>query len=210
MRKIYRKLKNFCWKKCRKKVNKDLRAKLTNLNVSIISNNCTGGVISHDLGLKFLSPTVNLFMTAEDFIKFCEKLEHYLSVDIIEEIADTDRNYPVGKLEDITLYFVHYQTFEEARAKWLERKKRVKLNNIRIFGCDRDGMTADLMDRFDKLPYPKVLFTHLPIKRSNIYYIKGYEKEKEVGFVLEGIGWRGKRIIDQFDYITFLNEGIYD
>lgn len=210
MRVIYKKLKNFCWKKCRQKVNKKLRARLTNLSVSIISNNCTGGVISHDLGLKFLSPTVNLFMVAENFIKFCENLEYYLQIDNIEELVDETRNYPVGKLEDITLYFVHYKTFEEAREKWLERRKRVDLKNIRIFGCDRDGMTDELMNRFDKLPYPKVLFTHLPIKRANTYYIKGYEQDKEVGFVLEGVGWRGKRIIDQFDYITFLNEGNYD
>ena len=210
MRGIYKKLRNFCWKRRRQKVNKTLRAKFNNPSVSIISNNCTGGVISHDLGLKFRSPTVNLFMVAEDFIKFCENLEHYLQVDTIQKILDDTRNYPVGKLDDITLYFVHYKTFEEACEKWLERRKRVNLNNIRIFGCDRDGMTSELMDRFDKLPYPKVLFTHLPIERPNAYYIKGYEKEKEVGFVLDGIGWSGKRVIDQFDYITFLNEGKYD
>lgn len=210
MKRICNKLKNFCWKFFRKKVNKRLRKELANPNVSIISNNCTGGIISHDLGLRFLSPTVNLFMEANDFVKLCENLEYYLGVTQIEEVIDTTRNYPVGKLGDITLYFVHYKTFEEARKKWLERRKRVDLNNIRIFGCDRDGMTEQLMDRFGKLPYPKVLFTHLPMDRNYTYYIKGYEKEKEVGLVLDGIGWKGKRVIDQFDYVRFLNEGKYD
>ena len=37
-----------------------------------------------------------------------------------------------------------------------------------------------------------------------------YEEEKEVGFVLDRIGWRGKRVVDQFNYVKFLNEGKYD
>lgn len=28
--------------------------------------------------------------------------------------------YPVGKLEDIHVYFTHYETFEQAKQKWIE------------------------------------------------------------------------------------------
>ena len=210
MKKIYNKLKNFCWKQFRKATNRKLQKKLTNFNVSIISNNCTGGVISHDLGLRFLSPTVNLFMDANDFVKFCENLEYYLQIEKIEELIDETRKYPVGRLGDVTLYFVHYKTFEEACIKWMERRKRVDLSNLRIIGCERDGMTEELIERFERLPYAKVLFTHLPLEKANTYYIKGYEKEKQVGLILEGVGWFGKRVVDQFDYVKFLNEGKYD
>ena len=35
----------------------------------IICNNCTGGMILHDLGLRFDSPTINtLFFSADDFL----------------------------------------------------------------------------------------------------------------------------------------------
>lgn len=207
MKKIYKKIRKSFWDWRRRKINKKLQQRLKVFDCSIISNNCTGGVVSHDLGLKFLSPTVNLFMDAKDFVKFCENLEHYLQVEKIEKVEDSSRNYPVGRLEDITLYFVHYKTFEEACTKWHERRKRVNLKNIRVFGSDRDGMNEELMDRFEKLPYPKVLFTHLPNIRESTYYIKGYEKEAQVGFVLDEIGWTGKRIIDQFDFVRFLNEG---
>ena len=87
------------------------------------------------------------------------------------------------------------------------KKKARRFEQYTYFGCDRDGMNEVLMDRFELLPYPKVLFTHLPTNKKSAYYIKGYEKEKEVGLILEGIGWTGKRIIDQFDYVTFLNKG---
>ena len=44
-------------------------------NVTILSMNCTGGILYHELGLPFLSPTINLYIQAEDFIRFCERLE---------------------------------------------------------------------------------------------------------------------------------------
>ena len=37
------------------------RVKLFNQTPCIIASNCNGGIIYHDLGLKFLSPTINLF-----------------------------------------------------------------------------------------------------------------------------------------------------
>lgn len=70
-------LKNKIWKYNHKKLCRKNQNKLKNHDVSIISMNCTGGILSHDLGLQFKSPTVNLFFRAEDFIKFCENIEHY-------------------------------------------------------------------------------------------------------------------------------------
>lgn len=205
------KIKHFIWKRKRKKINNKNILRLTNRDVSIISCNCTGGILSHDLNLRFMSPTVNLFMRAEDFIKFCERLEYYLSIDEIIECLDKDliqgRTYPIGCLDDIVLFFVHYKTIKEAREKWNDRKKRVDFNNLVVINTDREGMTENIKQRFEKLPYKKVLFTNRPEEKyKSCFYIKGYEAESSVGIITESIGWRGKRVIDQFDYVTFFNE----
>ena len=48
---------------------------------SIICNNCTGGVILHDLDLKFDTPTINtLFYSADDFVFLFQILESSLRV----------------------------------------------------------------------------------------------------------------------------------
>lgn len=44
----------------RYKINQNNRLKLCIENFSIISSNCVGGVITHELGKRFLSPTINL------------------------------------------------------------------------------------------------------------------------------------------------------
>ncbi len=210
--KVVGRIRNIVWRKKRSKINKVNKGRLNDAGrtASIISMNCTGGIISHDLGLRFLSPTVNLFMKAEDFIKFCENIEYYLSIDHFVECFDEkiteDRAYPIAFLGDLTLFLVHYSSVQEAECKWNERKKRIHMDNIVIFNTDREGMTEELKARFEKLPYRKVMFTHLPDdKRKSCFYIKGYEKEDCVGIITDHNTWDGKRPIDQFDYVKLLN-----
>src|SRR5574344_971827 len=99
----------------------DAKALLKNENFSIISANCVGGVFYHDMNMRFLSPTVNLFFYPEDFIKYVNNLQAYneLTPDIS---FDEKLGYPVGKLNDIKIYFMHYKSCEEALCKWEERK----------------------------------------------------------------------------------------
>lgn len=102
--------------------------KLENTRVSIISNDCTGGVVCHDLGLKFLSPTINLFFYHNDYIEYLENLIYYNNAEIFE-ISKTDVEYPVGEIvrneNKINICFMHYDNFETEKQKWNERSKRV-------------------------------------------------------------------------------------
>lgn len=210
LNKFVRKIRNIYWGKNRKKINHTMRERLLTDDVSIISANCIGGIISHDLGLQFRSPTVNLFIPAENFIRFCENLPYYMSIETMKECTDpaitNNADYPVVYLGDILLFLVHYSSVEDAQYKWNQRKKRINWNNIVIIATDRDGMTDALKDRFEKLPYRKVMFTHLPDeKHPSCFYMPGYEKEPCVGIVTDHDNWDGTRPIDRFDYVNFLN-----
>ena len=55
---------------------KDYIERYKGKNPTIISCNCIGGIIYNELNLQFLSPTINLYMNCEDFIKFCENMEY--------------------------------------------------------------------------------------------------------------------------------------
>ena len=203
-------LKYRVWQQFRRLRDLRARKRYHNKNVTILSANCTGGIISHNLGLQFLSPTVNLYMNAGDFIKFCENLDYYLSIDNWTLCTDPqivgERKYPVVWLDDILLYLVHYHSADEALGKWNERKKRIDKSKIVIFNNDREGMTPELKDRFEALPYKKVLFTHQPDEQhQSCFYLRGYETENCVGIITNWGGWFGQRPIDQFDWVDFLN-----
>ncbi len=208
--KVVRKLRNYVWQHNHKKLNVANKKRLKRHDCTIISVNCTGGILSHDLGLQFQSPTVNLFFCAEDFIKFCENLKYYLSIEQFVECKDStiigERTYPIAYLGDLTLFLVHYHSVEEAQEKWNVRKKRVNWDNIVIINTDREGMTDELRDRFEQLPYRKVMFVNQPDeKHKSCFYIKGYEEQNSVGIITDHSTWDGKRPIDQFDWVSFLN-----
>lgn len=202
----YRMIKNVL----RKKIVLSKREALENKDFTIISSDCTGGVIYHELNQQFMSPTINMFMMAEDFITFCEDIEFWINQPM-KSVDQTEYPYPVAQLgeeKSIKLYLVHYDTFEEALEMWNRRKERINYNNMYLIMNDRNNCNFELMKRFDNLPYKnKILFTHLPqpeIKSS--YCMKGMEEEE---YVKTMTAFRNKfslfKNYDQFDVVGWLN-----
>lgn len=184
------------------------RKRLTNKNFTIICNNCVGGVILHELGQRFNSPTINLFFRAEDYIRFLENLDYYLEQELTE--IQSNRGYPVAKLKDIIIYFIHYQTFAEAREMWKKRTKRINRKNMYIIMVQQSGCTEAILKRFDNLPYRhKVVFVSAPMPSIKCsYYIPGSERPD--GEVRDLCAYKGKvtgrRWIDEYNYVDFLNK----
>lgn len=180
--------------------------KIKNPDFSIIASNCVGTMIYHDLGLPFRSPTINLTIDMNDFVKFAENLKWYLEKEIVE--FEGENECPAGMLGDIKINFVHYGTFEEGRTKWEERIKRINWEHLFVIGSERGGCTYETMQRFDKLPYSnKVILTHVEYPEiESAYCIKGFEEREELGKILDfKEQFLKRRYLDDFDYISFLN-----
>lgn len=185
------------------------KRKKLNVQPTIIASNCAGTIIYHDMKLPWTSPTINLGMAIEDFIKFVENLPWYLQQEI-RPMEDLSCDYPVGMLQDIRVNFTHYETFDEAVKKWQERKRRVDWDHIYIMGCEKDGCTYETLQRFEALPYKKkVVFTKQEYTEfASAFYIRGFEKCQELGNIISfKPGFLKRRYIDDFDYIAFINEG---
>lgn len=193
------------------KLNLENRKRLKNKNFTIhftiLCNNCVGGIILHELGERFNSPTVNLFFDAEDYVRFLERLDWYLKQPLLE--IKSDKSYPVARLDDVIIYFMHYSSFYEAKKAWEKRTKRVNWNNLYVILVQQNNCTENILKKFDSLPYKhKLALTAQPmldIKCS--YYIAGSEQSN--GDVMDLCRYKGKftgrRWIDEFDYVSFLN-----
>ena len=191
-----------------------LRKRNKNLNPTIVCNNCVAGVIYHNLGLKFNSPTINLAIKGVDYLEFVKNFEYYSSC-TLEEIQDNQVDYPVGKLvandeqhQDITIHFQHYSTFAEAKRKWQERYSRVNWNNVFYIWEFYDTLyDTKYMYDFDQLDIErKMLLTHREfVDLKNASRITCYDNDRPFGKILEYNGLSGKRYLDEFDYVSFLN-----
>ncbi len=141
-------------------VHSRIRKKYSVNPISFISSNCAGGVMSHDLGMQFCSPTVNLWMNASDYIKLIEDMDYYFSLPF--KNGNEGEEYPVGLLGDIKLHCIHYPTFEAAQTKWTERTKRINRERIVLTFTDQNGCDAQLLERFSRQKYPKIFLTSNP------------------------------------------------
>lgn len=142
------------------------RRKLKNRDFSIISNNCWGGLISQYYGLPYMSPTCGLLINGTDYIKFCKDIKHYLSLKLeFFNFADSIFNsevygtvpFPVAKLGDIQIGFVHYATPKEAAEKWYRRAKRINWNNVIFKLSQRESFSDEDVEAFAALELPNKL-----------------------------------------------------
>lgn len=75
-----------------------LQQRLTNKDFSIICQNCAAGFIYHQLGLKFLTPTINLYFYPGGFLQFVQNLHYYLEDCSLVEDQQVEEGFPVEML----------------------------------------------------------------------------------------------------------------
>jgi uncharacterized protein (DUF1919 family) len=144
---------------------------LKNGNITIIANNCIGGLLYQKYGMKYYSPIAGLQFTQEGFLKLCKNFEHYMQEELTEstdkmqedfkKLGGVEINFPVGKLGDLIIYFQHYNSFEEAKAKWDERKNRINKNRMFFIFVGYDNTPVEIFKEYDSLPLKnKLLLTN--------------------------------------------------
>ena len=56
-----------------------MKKELKNKDFTILSCNCAAGIIYHRYDHPFLSPTINLWIEQNEFLKFVSNLDYYLA-----------------------------------------------------------------------------------------------------------------------------------
>ena len=190
-------------------INRRLKSRLQNHGMTVISANCVGAFILHDLNEPFNSPFVNLYLSPNDFVRYLQNIEFYQRQSLT--FIQSEKPYPVAKLADLKVHFMHYRNSQEAEQKWLARSARMNLDNLFIMMTDKDdaqGIAYEDLAAFDQLPFKnKVVFTRKPYPEfKSAFYIKGFEKQNQVGDLFTFSGWNGVKYYDQFDYIAWFNQ----
>lgn len=189
-------------------INRRLKSRLQNHGMTVISANCVGAFILHDLNEPFNSPFVNLYLSPNDFVRYLQNIEFYQRQSLT--FIQSEKPYPVAKLADLKVHFMHYRNSQEAQQKWLARSARMNLDNLFIMMTDKDdaqGIAYEDLVAFEQLPFKnKVVFTRKPYPEfKSAFYIKGFEKQNQVGDLFTFSGWNGVKYYDQFDYVTWFN-----
>lgn len=151
------------------------KSKLNKEKFTIISNNCWGGMVYESVNLIKQSPTVGLYILPTDYLKFISNIKWYLNQElkfikpseaknseyIKNKIKDEKfGTYPVARLADIEIYFMHYTSKQSVIEKWNRRKKRIDWDHILYKFNDQNGCTNEQLEQFLRLPLKnKIAFT---------------------------------------------------
>ena len=179
------KLKEFYHKSKSKVLTFHKRMRLKNKNFTIISNNCWAGFIYQEYGLKYRTPTIGLYIFGYDYVKLCSDLEYYLSLELkfikwedayCYDLLQNIKPYPVARLGDIEIYFMHYHNEEEAAEKWYRRVKRINKKHILFKFSQREGCSKNEIEKFMSLPLKnKLCFSYDEVEGAiHVPELKGF------------------------------------
>lgn len=167
---------------------KNRRKKILDTNFTIISNNCWGGLIYQSYGIEYKTPTIGLFFMADDYIKFIYNIREYTSekLEFIEPEETKYRDYfkehskfglyPIGKLKDIEIHFLHYKSKEEALEKWNRRVQKINWDRLLFKFNDQNLCTKDHIKKFSDLP-----------EKNKICFISNWYFEKDFIFRVKSL-----------------------
>ncbi|WP_294240085.1 DUF1919 domain-containing protein [Pseudobutyrivibrio sp.] len=149
--------------------------KLKASNISIISDSCWGGMVYHNLGMRFATPLVNTAVEKEDFFKLILNLEYYMSCPLEKYKERSATLPPVGILGgEVKIGLNHYTDFYEGKKAWERRVDRINYNNIFI---EMDTIESEKdVELFKQCKYEKkVAFTKNDYSTKSLFYMKQWD-----------------------------------
>lgn len=145
--------------------------------ISIISNNCWGGVIYRTLGMECLSPFKNLSLEEEDYLRLLKNFKYYMGCEPrflkYAYNKNSKKEYPVMLLDDVKLHCNHDTNPEEAAEKWNRRKVKINYDNlfVEMYTENREMMGKFLaLEEYDR----KVCFVPFQTDKQNVVQLSLY------------------------------------
>lgn len=189
------------------------RERLTCRDFTLITNNCLGGILYHQLGMRFLSPTINIAIFPEDYIAFCQDLAYYVGCRLVDVSAEMERPYPVGRLiptdtehRPVTLHFIHYASFAEAAERWAARVGRINYDRLIFLYDHTQGPNEALFRAFEALPGRKLAIVQEKMAGAEHYCIlPAYDAARNLSHLFDRDGYTGRRVCNRYDFVAFFN-----
>ncbi len=166
--------------------------KLRHSQLSILSMNCFGGFCYHRFGLPFLSPTINMFTSDIDFVKFLKDPVNNIKKQLVTKkiTKGEQKDYTVFMLGDIEWDMtIHYKDENVAFRKWYSRCLRINWFNLFVTMYTEN---PKILAEFDKLPYSKkVCFVPFKSDLDSAYCIDISKYQADFSLIVNNIarGW---------------------
>ena len=179
---------------------------------SILSSDCIGGILYHDLKKPFSSPTINLFFREDNysFLNFCLDTSYYCNKELV---FLNSNSYPKAVIrgdlghQDIYINFMHYLTIDDAKESWQRRCARLSKKQIFIYlKFKLDENDISLINSIDNIFVITSNRTNkLFLDNKNIHVSKYLSKQgQNNGKIMSFYGLAGSRNYDDMKIMEYL------
>lgn len=177
---------------------------------TIISNDCVAGEIYWLMDMPMLSPTINMYIAPNDFMKLCKEPKKYFDIEgkgmffnvlpIGDEPVDCKMGLPAMKIDDIDVTFAHSNgKTTELIERWNMMRRKINWGNIiYIFRATRKAVPKDFVQDFKKLTRKHLIMNY---GVNGVIY-----KEIDQLFFSEYILGTDRAIENDFDLLGWLNQ----
>ena len=213
LRPLVQKVRNAKIKYIRYKECKRRRKQLKFTDFTIISNNCWGGLVYQYFGLPYNTPIAGCGFMDEDYLKFLENFDYYISLPLEFINYSSSKRYryylqkkidrpscPIAILDDVEVCFTHYSSENEAREKWERRCKRINKDKMLIKMSQRYTTSTEVLERFEKLPYAnKICFTEIDYPGKSFIQVPELKRLNIQG------GEETPYVMEKIDIVSLIN-----
>lgn len=172
------------------------------MKVKVISNTCVASEIYLRARLTYTTPFVgSIFLDDTMYLNFLKKYEHYINLEPKFDIVDQSNylpglkniypKYPLMKLDDIEIHWIHEDKPEVVLEKWKRRMERGKdlepvfTWSASEFMSPKDGEIREkFINEFCELPYFSIFLTERPKEQKDgnnfvIRYIESFQDKEQ-------------------------------
>lgn len=151
--------------------------------VTILSDDCLGGVLYNTLFLRMSSPLINMYLPKNSYCKFMKNPFYYFEQPLrLHREGNIRENIcPIGRIGDgdnaVYLELTHYLNFKQAEEKWEHRRKRINKNRLFV-KMSIDGTEEnkeECLEVFKKVQVPKICFYSGKTSIKDVIYLKRFE-----------------------------------
>lgn len=153
--------------------------------VTIISEDCFGGMIYKYLGLKMSSPFINFLIGGYDYLDLLKDFENNIKSEIVSVREEDFKNniFPKARFasSNSIINLIHYSSFDEFCTTFARRQQRINYDNLLFKMTIENDEQAELFDA-------------LPLKNKVGFYYKQTDYESIVTLPY----WYNRKYIKDF------------
>jgi uncharacterized protein (DUF1919 family) len=180
-----------------------IKRRLPRDDFSIVSDDCWGGRVYAELGLKCFSPFIGMGFVPSEYLSFLVRMREPGALDVLS-ISSEERGYPIIQTRYARLMGMHYKSNDEFQSRYERRCKLIKWDRLFVkIDLGKPQYEQIDIERWNDLKLPHALALY-PADQPRFRSLAIHQGVAVTGWELDGAR-QFQLSVRNFDVFSWLN-----